>query len=56
MTDRDDLALRMLAARMNHRVDQLPPENRAHLNPVTLAAWQRVGEAAIAWHKEQSDG
>lgn len=52
MAERDDLGMRMLAAWLNVRPDQIPPENRAHLNPHTMAAWQRVGEAAIAWERE----
>ncbi len=43
---RDPVALAMLAAWMNCRVDQLPPENTSHLNPATMAAWKRVAEAA----------
>lgn len=45
--ERDDLGLAMLAAWLNVQVDQIPHENRAHLNPHTMAAWQRVGEAAF---------
>ena len=51
---RDDLGMKMLAAWLNVRVDQIPPENRAHLNPHTMAAWKRVGEAAIAHHLERA--
>ena len=47
--ERDDLGLVMLAAWLNVRVDQIPPENRAHLNPHTMAAWERVGRAAVAY-------
>lgn len=43
---RDDLALAMLAAWLNVRPDQIPAENRAHTCAYTMAAWQRVGEAA----------
>lgn len=53
MSERSGLDMRMLAAWLNVRVDQIPPENTSHLNPVTMAAWKRVGEAAIAWHEEQ---
>jgi hypothetical protein len=49
IASRDDLAMRMLAAWMNVRVDQIPPENTSHLNAVTMAAWQRVGEVAAAF-------
>lgn len=49
--ERDGLSMAMLAAWLNVRIDQIPPENRAHLNPHTMAAWKRVGEAAIAHHK-----
>jgi hypothetical protein len=45
---RDDVAMKMLAAWMNVRVDQMPPENNTHLNAFTMAAWQRVAEAAAA--------
>jgi hypothetical protein len=45
---RDDVAMKMLAAWMNARVDQMPPENNTHLNAFTMAAWQRVAEAAAA--------
>jgi len=56
---RDDVAMKMLAAWMNVRVDQMPPENSTHLNADTMAAWQRVAEAAaaeertkiVAWHR-----
>lgn len=43
---RDDFGMAMLAAWLNVEVGHIPPENRAHLNPHTMAAWQRVGEAA----------
>jgi hypothetical protein len=43
---RDDVAMKMLAAWMNVRVDQMPPENNSHLNASTMAAWGRVAEAA----------
>jgi hypothetical protein len=45
---RDDVAMKMLAAWMNVRVDQMPPENNGHLNADTMTAWQRVAEAAAA--------
>lgn len=45
---RDDVAMKMLAAWMNVRVDQMPPENNTHLNASTMAAWQRVADAAAA--------
>lgn len=44
---RDPVALAMLAAWLNVSVDQIPPENRAHLNPSTMAVWKRVAEAAL---------
>ena len=47
--ERDDLGLVMLAAWLNVRVDQIPPENRAHLNPHTMAAWERVSREAVAY-------
>jgi hypothetical protein len=40
----------MLAAWLNVRPDQIPPANRAHLCPHTMAAWRRVGEAALDYH------
>lgn len=43
---RDPLALAMFAAWLNVQPDQIPPENLAHTNPHTMAAWKRVGEAA----------
>lgn len=43
---RDDVTMKMLAAWMNVRVDQMPPENTTHLNASTMAAWGRVAEAA----------
>lgn len=46
---RDPLALAMFAAWMNVRPDQVPPEYLGHTNPHTMAAWKRVGEAAIAF-------
>lgn len=54
-SNRDDLGMAMLAAWLNVRVDQIPSENRAHLNPHTMEAWERVGRAAIAWHQEQEN-
>lgn len=56
---RDDVAMKMLAAWMNVRVDQMPPDNNSHLNASTMAAWGRVAEAAaeherakiVAWHR-----
>lgn len=45
---RDDVAMKMLAAWMNVRVDQMPPENNTHLNASTMAAWLRVADAAAA--------
>jgi hypothetical protein len=45
---RDDVAMKMLAAWMNARVDQMPPENNTHLNAFTMDAWQRVADAAAA--------
>jgi len=44
---RDQIGMAMLAAWLNVRVDQIPPENQAHLNPSTMAAWERVKVAAI---------
>lgn len=49
LAERDELGMAMLAAWLNVRVDQIPPENRAHLNPYTMEAWRRVGEAAQAF-------
>lgn len=46
MAERDELALAMLAAWLNVQPDQIPAENRAHLNPHTREAWARVGDAA----------
>lgn len=45
---RDDLALAMLAAFNNVRVDQLPAAMRYFPNEATKAAWTRVAEAAVA--------
>lgn len=45
--DRDPLALAMLAAWVNCPVDQLPETMKAHTCEATMAAWKRVGEAAM---------
>ncbi len=49
MPDRDPLALAMLAAWVNCPVDQLPATMRSHTCASTMAAWKRVGEAAVAY-------
>jgi hypothetical protein len=49
--ERTPLELAMLAAWLNVRPDQLPPELRAPSCPYTMAAWKRVGEAALAHHR-----
>jgi hypothetical protein len=41
----------MLAAWLNVRPDQLPPELRAPSCAYTMAAWKRVGEAALEYHR-----
>jgi hypothetical protein len=46
---RDPLALAMLAAWLNVTPEQLPEKFHAHECDATMAAWQRVGEAAVAW-------
>lgn len=48
---RNDLGLHMLAAWLNVRPDQIPPENRAHTNAHTMEAWTRVGQAAVAFSR-----
>ena len=45
--ERTPLELAMLAAWLNVRPDQIPAENRAQVCPHTMAAWKRVGEAAL---------
>ena len=45
--ERTPLELAMLAAWLNVRPDQIPAENRAQACPHTMAAWKRVGEAAL---------
>ncbi len=47
--ERDPLALAMLAAWVNVTPDKLPKEMRAMADPHTMAAWKRVGEAAVAY-------
>jgi hypothetical protein len=49
---RDPLALAMLAAWLNVRVDQLPETMRAHTCRDTMERWKRVGEAALAYHAQ----
>lgn len=51
--ERDPLALAMLAAWVNVKVDQLPKELRALACPYTMTAWKRVGDAAIEFYKKQ---
>lgn len=51
--ERNPLALAMLAAWVNVKVDQLPKELRALACPYTMTAWKRVGDAAIEFHKKQ---
>jgi hypothetical protein len=53
MSERDSIGLIMLAAWMNVRPDQVPRESRAYLNASTMQAWQRVGEAALAYHRRE---
>lgn len=50
---RDPLALAMLAAWVNTTPDKLPKEMRAHTCVATMTAWKRVGDAAVAFLKEQ---
>lgn len=50
--ERTPLELAMLAAWLNVRPDQIPAENRAQACPHTMAAWKRVGEAALEYHRE----
>lgn len=52
--ERDPLALAMLAAWVNCPVDQLPATMRAHTCTATMAAWKRVGEAAVAFLNEEA--
>jgi hypothetical protein len=49
--ERTPLELAMLAAWLNVRPDQIPAENRAQACPHTMAAWKRVGEAALQYHR-----
>lgn len=49
MPDRNVPEMLALAAWLNVSVDQIPPENRAHTNPYTMAAWRRVAEALIEY-------
>ncbi len=50
---RDPLALAMLAAWVNAPVDKLPAEMQAHTCEATMTAWKRVGEAALAYFRQQ---
>lgn len=47
-TERDPLALAMLAAWVGVEPDQLPATMRAHTCADTMARWKEVGEAAVA--------
>ncbi len=47
---RTPLELEMLAAWLNVRPDQFPPELRAPSCAYTMAAWKRVGEAALEYY------
>ena len=57
MTDnlRDPLALAMLAAWVNSPVDKLPETMRAHTCEATMAAWKRVGEAALKYFESEQN-
>ena len=47
--ERDPLALAMFAAWVNVPVDKLPESMKGHTCAATMAAWKRVGEAAVAY-------
>lgn len=51
--ERTPLELAMLAAWLNVRPDQLPLELRAPSCAYTMAAWKRVGEAALEYHRAE---
>lgn len=46
MPERDPLAMAMIAAWLNVTVEQLPAAYRVHTCEASMAAWQRVAEAA----------
>jgi hypothetical protein len=46
---RDPLALAMFAAWLNVPADKIPPEYKQHTCGATMTAWQRVGQAAVAF-------
>lgn len=46
MPERDPLAMKMIAAWLNVRVEQLPLAYRVHTCPSSMDAWQRVALAA----------
>jgi hypothetical protein len=52
--ERSPLALAMLAAWLNVAPDHLPSTMRAHTCPSTMTAWQRVGEAALEYHRTEA--
>jgi hypothetical protein len=43
---RDEMALALFAAWVNCSVDELPATMRGHTCPATMAAWERVADAA----------
>ncbi|TZG25633.1 hypothetical protein [Sphingomonas montanisoli] len=49
---RSPLEMVMFAAWVNVPVDQVPASYRAPACADTMAAWKRVGEAALAYHRE----
>jgi hypothetical protein len=51
-SERDPLALAMFAAWVNSPPDALPEKYRGHTCDATMAAWKRVGEAAMAYFEE----
>lgn len=51
---KSELDVVMLAAWLNVRPDQVPAEYKAqHLNAHTMAAWKRVGEAAMEYLRDE---
>jgi len=41
-----------LAAWLNVSVDQIPPENRTHTDPQSMAGWKRVTETLKAFYRK----
>ena len=53
MTERDPLCMAMIAAWLNVSVEQVPVAYRVHTCEASMAAWQRVADAARAHLKDR---